>query len=349
MSDQNTKINFKKLDQSGRLEALAALGQPSFREKQISEWIYRGAESFKDMTNIPGALREKLDEAYSLPSLCVRTVQQSSDGTRKYLLGLPDGNSVECVLMRYEYGNSLCISTQVGCAMGCSFCASTLGGKLRDLEAWEMLDEYLVCGKDSGLRINHIVLMGIGEPFDNYDNLCEFLRRVHWPPGEGLSFRNITVSTCGIVPKIRRFAEDFPQVNLAISLHAADQAEREALMPVAKAYPLEELLAACKEHTEKTGRRMSFEYTLISGKNDSPEDAKRLASLLRGMLCHVNLIRLNPVAGTDYESSDRSRALQFRDYLESHGVPASIRRTLGQDIDAACGQLRKKQGGARAK
>ncbi|MBQ4371040.1 MAG: 23S rRNA (adenine(2503)-C(2))-methyltransferase RlmN [Firmicutes bacterium] len=336
--------DFKDLTREERRAALKALGQQSFREGQIFEWICRGARSFDEMSNLSKELRASLSESYTLGSLSVEVEQISSDGTRKYLLGLPDGNSVEAVLMRYEYGNSLCISTQVGCRMGCSFCASTIGGKLRDLKAWEMLDEFLVCQEHSGLKLNHLVLMGIGEPFDNYANLCEFLRQIHDPKGPGLSYRNITVSTCGLIPGIADFARDFPQVNLAVSLHASDQEEREKLMPVAKAYRLPELMEACRSYTEATGRRISFEYTLIAGKNDSEEDAARLARLLRGMLCHVNLIRLNPVRETGLRSAEQGKAQAFRDYLESHGVPASIRRTLGQDIDAACGQLRKKKG-----
>ena len=336
--------DFKDLTREERRAALKALGQQSFREGQIFEWVCRGARSFDEMSNLSKELRASLSESYTLGSLSVEVEQISSDGTRKYLLGLPDGNSVEAVLMRYEYGNSLCISTQVGCRMGCSFCASTIGGKLRDLKAWEMLDEFLVCQEHSGLKLNHLVLMGIGEPFDNYANLCEFLRQIHDPKGPGLSYRNITVSTCGLIPGIADFARDFPQVNLAVSLHASDQEEREKLMPVAKAYRLPELMEACRSYTEATGRRISFEYTLIAGKNDSEEDAARLARLLRGMLCHVNLIRLNPVRETGLRSAEQGKAQALRDYLESHGVPASIRRTLGQDIDAACGQLRKKMG-----
>ncbi len=334
-------INFKALTREDRKDALKALGQPAFREQQIFQWICRGADSFDEMTDLPASLRQRLNDEYLFNSLTVDLVQQSSDGTRKYLLGLEDGNQIEAVFMQYEYGNSLCISTEVGCPMGCKFCASTLGGKVRGLKAWEMLDEYLIVCRHTGMPINHVVLMGIGEPFDNYQELCSFLNMIHDPKGVGLSYRAITVSTCGIVPRIRQFGDEFPQVNLAISLHAGSQQEREKLMPVAKAYDMDSLLAACREHSEKTGRRITFEYTLIFGRNDSLEHAQRLIGLLRGMLCHVNLITLNPVHETGLQATDRRQAVRFCNYLEEHGVPASIRRKLGSDIDAACGQLRK--------
>jgi 23S rRNA (adenine2503-C2)-methyltransferase len=334
--------NFKDLTREERAAALKALGLPAFREAQIFKWICKGAEDFSGMSDLSAELRTRLAEKWSLETLSVDLVQSSSDGTKKFLLGLPDGNKIETVFMEYSYGNSLCISTQVGCAMGCSFCASTIGGKRRNLKAWEMLDEFIVSEKAAGKPVNHLVLMGIGEPFDNYENLCEFLRQIHDPKGIGLSYRNITVSTCGIVPKIRQFGQDFPQVNLAISLHAANQKAREALMPVAKAYDLKSLLEAADDHGKQTGRRVTYEYTLIAGKNDSLEGAAELAELLRGTLCHVNLIPLNPVAETGLSASSKKQALAFADYLEKHGVPCSIRRTLGKDIDAACGQLRKK-------
>lgn len=333
--------NFKSLTREERKEALKVLGQPAFREKQIFEWICRGAESFDEMTNLSKELRAKLSASYSFESLAPALVQSSADGTKKFLLSLTDGNFVEAVFMKYEYGNSLCISTQVGCNMGCRFCASTIGGKTRDLKAWEMLDEFIVCQKNAG-EINHLVLMGIGEPFDNYDNLSEFLNTLHDPAGIGLSWRNITVSSCGLVPMIERFSEDFPQVNLAISLHASSQAEREEIMPVAKRWNINELLDACRKYTEKTGRRISFEYTLIKDKNDTAAHAERLAKLLSGMLCHVNLIPLNPVTETGLDGSSRQAAYAFAAQLESLGIQTTVRRSLGQDIDAACGQLRNK-------
>ena len=335
--------DFKDLSRKEREEALRSLGQPAFRERQIFSWICRGARSFAEMSDLPALLREKLASSFSFGTITVDRVQSSSDGTRKYLLKLPDGNKVEAVFMKYSYGNSLCISTQVGCRMGCRFCASTLGGRIRDLMAWELLDEYVVCREDAGEPINHIVLMGIGEPFDNYANVSEFLRQIHDPKGIGLSFRNITVSTCGKVPEIRRFGDEFPQVNLAISLHAASQEEREKIMPIAGSYGLGELLSACRDHAEKTGRRITFEYTLIKGRNDSSESADALARLLSGMLCHVNLIPLNPVEETGLKSSDRASVYAFQKRLEEGGIPATIRRSLGGNIDAACGQLRRSE------
>ncbi len=335
-------MNFKALTREERAEELKKIGQPAFREKQVFEWICRGALSFDEMTNLPRQLRSSLSEAYTLDSIFPELVQKSSDGTRKYLLRLTDDNYVEAVFMKYEYGNTLCISTQVGCNMGCVFCASGIGGKIRNLMAWEMLDEYLICRKDAGEDINHIVLMGMGEPFDNYANVSAFLKLIHDPAGVGLSFRNITVSTSGLIPRIRQFSKDFPQVNLAISLHAASQDARQKLMPVAKGNPLPELIKACRETAEKTGRRVTFEYTLIAGQNDRPADAKALADLLKGLLCHINLIPLNPVTENDMRGTDREAAAAFARRLEKLGIPATVRRSLGQDIDAACGQLRKK-------
>ena len=336
------KINFKSCSRQERKDIFKEMGQPSFREKQVFQWISRGAVSFDEMTDLPKDLRSRLFEAYRFESASVELVQQSKDGTRKYLLKMTDGNFVEAVFMKYEYGNTLCISTQIGCNMGCVFCASGIGGKIRNLEGWEMLDEYLICRKDAGEDINHVVLMGMGEPFDNYDNVSEFLRLIHDPDGVGLSYRNITVSTSGLIKGIKSFSGDFPQVNLAISLHAATQDERQELMPVAKSNRLEDLIETCREVSEKTGRRITFEYALIAGKNDRDEDVKKLSALLKGMLCHVNLIPLNPVIENGMKGSGRDAAKFFADKLEKAGIPATVRRSLGQDIDAACGQLRKK-------
>ena len=334
--------NIKSFTREERAKALKELGLPAFREKQIFAWICRGARGWDECTDLSKDLRKTLSERFSWDNAEAELVQTSSDGTRKFLLRMPDGERVEAVFMAYEYGNSLCISTQVGCNMGCSFCASTIGGRIRSLESWEMLEEVVLCVRESGESINHIVLMGMGEPFDNYDAVAGFLRTVHDPQGIGLSYRNITLSTCGLVPGIRRFGDEFPQVNLAISLHASNQQAREKLMPVAKAYPLDELMKACRDHAEKTGRRVTFEFALIEGQNDTPQTAKELAQLLRGMLCHVNLIPLNPVTETGMTGTSRPAAAKFRDLLESMGIPATVRRQLGADIDAACGQLRKK-------
>lgn len=330
-------MNIKELTREERRAFLAKLGQPAYREKQLFGWLCKGAETSDELSNIPAGLRAAL----KWENLTIALEQHSSDGTRKFLLNLPDGAAVEAVLMNYNYGNSLCISTQVGCAMGCTFCASTIGGRQRNLKAWEMLDEYVIIRKATGEAISNIVLMGIGEPLDNYDEVAEFLRLIHDPEGIGLSYRNITLSTCGLVPEMRRFGDEFPQVNLAVSLHAPKQKAREALMPVAKRYKLEELIAACKDHGEKTGRRVSFEYALIRGKNDRPEDADALVRVLKGLLCHVNLIALNPVRETGLEAAGGDSANLFVERLERAGLPVSIRRELGRDIDAACGQLRK--------
>ena len=322
---------------------MQAMGQSSYRSKQIFSWLYqKRVASFDEMSDIAKGFRERLKENFNFYRPTMRLKQESSDGTIKCLFRLEDGQEVEGVLMHYVYGYSVCVSSQVGCNMGCSFCASTIGGRIRSLESWEMLEEVVVCVRESGEPINHIVLMGMGEPFDNYEAVAGFLRTVHDPQGLGLSYRNITLSTCGLVPGIRRFGEEFPQVNLAISLHASNQQAREKLMPVAKAYPLPELMRACRDHAEKTGRRVTFEFALIEGRNDTPQTAKELADLLRGMLCHVNLIPLNPVTETGMTGSSRKAAAHFRDMLESMGIPATVRRQLGADIDAACGQLRKK-------
>ena len=335
-------INIKEINRKELKETIKAMGQPAFRETQIFEWLCKGASSWEEMTNVPKTLKEKLQEKFGFDSLSVELEQVSSDGTRKYLLRCPDGEHVEAVFMQYEYGNSLCVSTQVGCNMGCKFCASTIGGKRRNLKAWEILDEFLVIRKAAGADINHIVLMGMGEPFDNYDEVSEFLRRIHDPEGINLSYRNITVSTCGLIPMIERFGDDFPQVNLAISLHAATQEDREEIMPIAKKYNLNSLISTCRAHEEKTGRRISYEYTLILGQNDSLEHASKLAELLKGQLCHVNLIPLNPVLETGMKGASRESAQVFAERLEKLGIPATVRRELGSDIDAACGQLRKK-------
>lgn len=334
-------INIKEINSKQLGEELAAMGQPKFRAAQILEWVNKGVASFDEMTNLPKDLRESLKEKFSICSLEIETVQVSKDGTRKYLLKALDGNYIEAVFMNYSYGNSLCISTQVGCNMGCKFCASTIGGKIRNLKAYEMLDEFLVIRKDSG-DINHIVLMGMGEPFDNYEEVSKFLKTIHDENGINLSYRNITVSTCGLAPMIEKFAEDFPQVNLAISLHNPDQKGREEIMPIAKKYSLSEVIKVAKYYTEKTSRRITYEYALIKGQNDRESDALALAGLLSGQLCHVNLIPLNDVKEAGLLGSSRDAALSFSKKLEKLGIPATVRRELGSDIDAACGQLRKK-------
>lgn len=322
-------------------EVLSEMGEPSFRAKQIFSWLYKGTASFDEMTNLAKPLREKLKKKADIILPDILQVQKSrQDGTRKYLLGLVDGNTIESVFMKYKYGNSICISSQAGCRMGCKFCASAIGGLKRNLTPGEFAGQILAIQRDTGENINHVVIMGTGEPFDNYDNLIAFLSNIHQKEGMNLSLRNITISTCGLVPKIRNFMRDMKQVNLAISLHSADSSLRESMMPVNKQYPVDDLLQVCNEYTKETGRRITFEYALVRGRTDTKEQIRLLASRLRGMLCHVNLIPLNEVKETEFSGSSRRRAAEIAEYLESQGIPATIRRELGADIQAACGQLR---------
>ena len=327
------------------------LREPKFRAKQIFGWIYggltkdgsfrTGAQCFDEMNNLPKTLREKLAARAAIPSLEVLRMQISKiDGTRKFLFRLADGNAIESVFMQYKFGNSICVSSQAGCRMGCRFCASTIGGLKRNLTPGEIAGQILAAQRETGQRISHVVVMGTGEPFDNYENLAKFIRIINDPNGLNIGMRNITVSTCGLVPMIARFAEDFSQVNLAISLHAVSNEMRDAIMPVNKAYPMEVLLEACRTYTETTARRITFEYTLVKGVNDSSDYARKLAARLHGMLCHVNLIPLNKVAETGYDTTERGAVLRFQQVLTECGIPATIRRELGDDIDAACGQLR---------
>ncbi len=319
------------------------LGEKPFRGKQLIKWVNRGVTDFDEMTDFSKALRAKLSQAAYVGSFKVLDVQQDKkDGTRKFLFGLEDGNAIESVFMQYKYGNSLCVSSQVGCKMGCRFCATALDGFTRNLTAGEMLEQIYAAERETGKEINHIVVMGMGEPFDNYENLSKFLRLLHDPEGKNMSYRNMTVSTSGIIPAINKFADDFPQVNLAISLHRLDDAGRSAIMPVNDAYPVDDLLAAAREYTGKTGRRITFEYTLIKGENDKNSDVEMMKEKLSGMLCHVNLIPLNKVDETGFDGSTRKRAEEIADRLTKAGVPATVRRELGSAIDGACGQLRAK-------
>ena len=324
-------------------EVLKAWGQPAFRAKQVFTWLHKGVGSYQEMTNLPQSLRQQLEESYPLyrPQV-VRKQQSQKDGTIKYLWRLSDGNCVETVLMRYHYGNTVCISTEVGCAMGCAFCASTLGGLVRRLEPHEMLDQVLFTQIDSGLPVSHIVLMGIGEPLDNFDNVLRFLELVNSPDGMNISMRHISLSTCGLVPKIDKLAEHKLQLTLSVSLHAPTNEIRSTIMPVNKAYPVEELLAACRRYYEATGRRISFEYAMIHGVNDTQAAAKQLLQDLKGLPAHVNLIPLNHVEESPLKPSTRQAVQRFQKLLEDGGVPATVRRTLGGDIDASCGQLRRK-------
>lgn len=317
------------------------MGEPSFRGKQIFSWLYKGAASFDEMTNLSKPLREKLNQkaCIELPEI-LRVQKSAKDETRKYLLRLSDGNTIESVFMKYKYGNSICISSQAGCRMGCRFCASTIGGLKRNLTPGEFAGQILQIQRDTGELVSHIVVMGTGEPFDNYENLIAFITNIHQKEGLNIGLRNLTVSTCGLIPKIRKFMEDMKQVNLAISLHSADSGIRESMMPVNRQYPVEELLQTCREYTKETGRRITFEYALVRGKTDTKEQLSLLASRLRGMLCHVNLIPLNEVKETGLSGSSRTRAAEIAAYLEGQGIPATVRRELGADIQAACGQLR---------
>ena len=342
----NIDKNLLSLSLNELEDLVTELGDKRFRARQIFGWLAKGAASYDDMTNVPVKLRTSLaDSGYyiGLPEVAAEQMSKT-DGTRKCLYEFRDGARVEAVFMKYSYGNSICISSQVGCLMGCTFCASTMDGKLRDLTRGEMLGEVLKMRSLTGEDINHVVIMGMGEPFDNYEEISGFLKLINDPAGVGLSLRNITVSTCGIIPVIKRFADDFPQVNLAVSLHAPDGEKRMLTMPVARKYGYDELMKACHEYTEKTHRRITFEYALIRGVNDSAEDAAGLAGHLKGWLTHVNLIPLNEVKGKNYKTSDGKNVAEFKKVLEKNGVAVTVRRTLGSDIDAACGQLRATKG-----
>ena len=321
--------------------ALKELGEPAFRGKQVFTWLHRGVSSYDEMTNLSKPLREKLSEAYPLTVPKVARKQVSKlDGTIKYLWELADGNCVESVLMQYHHGNTVCISSQVGCRMGCAFCASTIAGRVRDLTPSEMLDQVIFTQKDSGLEISNIVLMGIGEPMDNLDTVLRFLELVNHPDGLNIGMRHISLSTCGVIPGIDRLADLGLQLTLSVSLHAPDSETRSKIMPVNRAYDVDRLFDACHRYFEKTGRRISFEYAMIDGVNDNDWQADLIAKKLRGMPGHVNLIPLNDVVESPFKPSKRIAAFQKR--LESHGLTATVRRSLGGDIDASCGQLRRK-------
>ncbi len=334
-------IDLKSMTLEEMTELLVGLGEPRFRGKQVFAWLHRGVRSFEEMSNLPKALREKLAENCLLTPPVVERKQVSAlDGTIKYLWRLADGNCVESVLMRYQHGNTVCISCQVGCRMGCVFCASTLAGRVRDLTAGEMLDQVLFTQIDSGAPVSNIVLMGIGEPLDNFETVLRFLELVNHPDGLKIGMRHISLSTCGLVEKIDKLAEYRLQLTLSVSLHAPDDATRSRLMPVNRSYGVEEVFAACRRYFEKTGRRVSYEYSMIDGVNDSDEQADLLARRLKEAPGHVNLIGLNEVKESPLKPSRRMR--QFHKRLEDHGVTVTVRRKLGGDIDASCGQLRRK-------
>ena len=336
-------MNLKSMTQSEIGAVFQELGLPAFRAKQVYSWLHKGVRSYDEMTNLPKSLRDVLSEKYPIhPPKVVRKQESAKDGTIKYLWQLQDGNCVETVLMRYRYGNTVCISTEVGCGMGCAFCASTIGGLVRRLEPYEMLDEVLFTQVDSGQTVSHVVLMGIGEPLDNFDNVMRFLELVNSPEGMNISMRHISLSTCGLVPRIDALAQRKLQLSLAISLHGPNDEIRGRLMPVNRAYPMDQLLDACRRYYAATSRRIHFEYAMIDGVNDSEDNAKELLQRLKGLPAQVNLIPLNHVEESPLKPSSRTAVARFQKILEAGGVTATVRRTLGGDIDASCGQLRRK-------
>ena len=342
------KTDLKSMTLAQMQAEFRALGEPAFRAKQVFTWLHRGAESFSEMTNLSKPLREKLDGLYTITVPRVARAQRSQkDGTIKYLWRLGDGNCVESVVMQYHHGNTICISSEVGCPMGCKFCASTLGGLVRRLAPSELLDQVIFSQKESGLPISNIVLMGIGEPLDNFDAVMQFLELVNSPDGLNIGMRHISLSTCGLVDKINMLAERKLQLTLSVSLHSPDDESRSKIMPVNRRWGVDTLLAACRDYFEKTGRRVSFEYTMISGVSDSEAQAQLLAKKLQGMAAHVNLIPLNSVEETGLRTSTHAAIARFQEILQQHGVTATVRRTLGSDIDASCGQLRRKYEGGK--
>jgi 23S rRNA (adenine2503-C2)-methyltransferase len=318
-------------------------GQPKFRAKQIYQWIHKKlVESPEEMTNLPQGLREEIkNQGFSSLSVVTR-LESAEDGTNKFLFKLSDGNVIESVLMRYKHGNSVCISSQVGCRMGCRFCASTIGGLVRDLTAYEMLSQIYMISKISGERVSNVVVMGTGEPLDNYDNLVRFIKMLTDEDGLNISQRNVTVSSCGLVPKIKELADLGLSITFALSLHAPNDEERQKLMPIAKKYSIQEVMEACDYYFEKTGRRITFEYSLVKDVNDREYVARELARLLKGKNCHVNLIPVNPIKERDYERATGDAIDKFKGILEKNNITVTVRRSMGKDIDAACGQLRRK-------
>lgn len=340
----NSKIDIKSMNLAELTEFVASIGEKAFRAKQLYQWLHvKQVYAFDDMTNLSKAFREKLDEVSFITDLKQEQVQISQiDGTRKYLFLLEDGNVIESVLMRYKHGNSVCISSQVGCRMGCRFCASTLDGLVRGLRPSEMIDQIYKIGQDIGERISNVVVMGTGEPMDNYDNLLKFITLLTDENGLNISQRNLTVSTCGIVPRMRQLADEKLSIMLALSLHASNQKKRLELMPVANKYDIHDVIDACKYYFDQTGRRVTFEYSLVGGVNDTDEDARELSQLIHGMNCHVNLIPVNPIKERDYVQSNAAVIAAFKNKLEKNGINVTVRREMGRDIDGACGQLRKR-------
>ncbi|MBD5452575.1 MAG: 23S rRNA (adenine(2503)-C(2))-methyltransferase RlmN [Lachnospiraceae bacterium] len=341
---EDIKTDLKSLSLEELKAEMETIGEKPFRAKQLYEWLHvKLARDYDEMTNIPKSLKEKLSDGYTYTSLNIVEVQTSKiDGTKKYLFALNDGNLVESVWMKYHHGNSVCISSQVGCRMGCRFCASTIGGLERGLLPSEMLDQIYAISRDTKERVSNVVVMGTGEPLDNFDNLLKFIALITDENGLNISQRNITVSTCGIVENMRRLADKNLQITLALSLHGATQEKRRALMPIAEKYDLDEVIAACKDYFEKTGRRITFEYSLVGGVNDTEEDAEDLCRLVSGLNCHINLIPVNPIKERSYVESQKKDVMRFKDKLEKKHINATVRREMGRDIDGACGQLRRR-------
>lgn len=340
---ETKKVALKNFTEEQLKEFMKTIGEKSFRGSQVFTWIYKGAKSFDDMNNIPKSLREKLEKVSYIGNIDIELKLESKvDGTKKYLFLLNDGNIIETVMMNYDSRVTVCVSNQVGCRMGCKFCASTIDGLLRNLEPWEILDQVIKIQEDTGKRVSNIVLMGSGEPLDNFENTKQFLKIINEKNGLNIGYRHITLSTCGIVPKIYELADLEIPINLALSLHSPYDEGRKEIMPVANAYSIKDILDACRYYIKKTNRRITFEYSLIKGVNDSENEAASLAKLLKGMLCHVNLIPINAVEEREYEKPDKSFIYKFRDSLEKNNIPATVRISMGSDISGACGQLRRK-------
>ena len=336
------KRNIKNFTYDELVDELVNLGEKRFRAEQVFKWIHQeNVSSFDDMTNISKDLRQKLEENYSLHNFKIIKKLESKDGTKKYLFDVLDGNAIESVLMKYKYGYSICVSSQIGCKMGCKFCASTGIPFSRSLEAGEIVEQILAVQREENVRISNVVFMGIGEPLDNYDNVIKAINILNDPKGLNIGTRHISVSTSGVVPNIYRLANEKIQCTLSVSLHSSNNEKRSEMMPVNKMYPIEELIEACKEYIRITNKRISFEYALAKDSNDNLNDARDLVKLLKGMLCHVNLIPINKIENGKYTKSTNDNIIKFRDYLNDNGIVATIRRELGSDIDAACGQLRR--------
>ncbi len=337
------KKALKNFTEAEMKEFMKEIGEKAFRTTQVYSWIYKGAKSFDDMNNIPKSLRAKLEEVSYIGNIDIELKLESKDGkTKKYLFLLNDGNIIETVMMDYDSRVTVCVSNQVGCRMGCRFCASTMDGLVRNLEPWEILDQIMKIQEDTGKRVSNLVLMGSGEPLDNYENTKQFLKIVNDENGLNIGYRHITLSTCGIVPKIYELADMEIPINLAISIHSPYDDKRAEIMPVANKYSIKEILEACRYYIKKTNRRVTFEYSLIKGVNDSKKEAEALSKLLKGMLCHVNLIPINEVDERDFKKPDKAFIYKFRDYLEERNIPATVRISMGSDISGACGQLRRK-------